>query len=65
MQRYNEFGNWLKEQLGVKAQKISLNAGFVLQISLETSKSIYVPFLLNFTDFAKATSSYLIPSPSN
>lgn len=28
MQRYNEFGNWLKEQLGVKAQKISLNAGF-------------------------------------
>ena len=28
MQRYNEFGNWLKDQLGVKAQKISLNAGF-------------------------------------
>lgn len=28
MQRYNEFGNWLKEQLGMKAQKISLNAGF-------------------------------------
>lgn len=28
MQRYNEFGIWLKEQLGVKAQKISLNAGF-------------------------------------
>lgn len=28
MQRYNEFGAWLKLQLGCKAQKISLNAGF-------------------------------------
>ena len=26
--RYNEFGSWLKEQLGFKVQKISLNAGF-------------------------------------
>ena len=25
---YNEYGFWLKEQLGVKTQKISLNAGF-------------------------------------
>ena len=28
MERYNEYGLWLKEQLGVKVQKISLNAGF-------------------------------------
>lgn len=28
MERYNEYGFWLKEQLGMKAQKISLNAGF-------------------------------------
>ena len=28
MQRYNEFGAWLKLQLRCKAQKISLNAGF-------------------------------------
>ena len=28
VQRYNEFGSWLKEQLGFKVQKISLNAGF-------------------------------------
>jgi radical SAM superfamily enzyme len=28
MGRYNESGLWLKEQLGVKVQKISLNAGF-------------------------------------
>lgn|SRR5574344_350084 len=28
MQRYNEYGSWLKEQLGMKVQKISLNAGF-------------------------------------
>ena len=28
MGRYNEYGLWLKEQLGVKVQKISLNAGF-------------------------------------
>ncbi len=28
MERYNEYGFWLKEQLGVKVQKISLNAGF-------------------------------------
>lgn len=28
MQRYNEFGPWLKAQLGAKVQKISLNAGF-------------------------------------
>lgn len=28
MERYNEYGFWLKEQLGVKTQKISLNAGF-------------------------------------
>ena len=27
-QRYNEFGSWLKGQLGFKVQKISLNAGF-------------------------------------
>ena len=27
-QKYNEFGSWLKEQLGFKVQKISLNAGF-------------------------------------
>ena len=27
-QRYNEFGPWLKEQLGFKVQKISINAGF-------------------------------------
>ena len=27
-QRYNEFGSWLKERLGFKVQKISLNAGF-------------------------------------
>ncbi len=27
-QRYNEFGAWLKGQLGYKVQKISLNAGF-------------------------------------
>lgn len=27
-QRYNEFGSWLKAQLGFKVQKISLNAGF-------------------------------------
>ena len=28
MGRYNEYGLWLKELLGVKVQKISLNAGF-------------------------------------
>ncbi len=28
MPLYNEYGPWLKSQLGVKAQKISLNAGF-------------------------------------
>jgi radical SAM superfamily enzyme len=28
MRRYNEYGLWLKELLGVKVQKISLNAGF-------------------------------------
>lgn len=28
MQRYNDYGTWLKEQLGIKVQKISLNAGF-------------------------------------
>ena len=28
MEIYNEYGFWLKEQLGVKTQKISLNAGF-------------------------------------
>lgn len=28
MARYNEFGHWLKAQLGTKVQKISLNAGF-------------------------------------
>lgn len=28
IQLYNEYGPWLKVQLGVKAQKISLNAGF-------------------------------------
>lgn len=28
MQRYNEFGPWLKAQIGTKVQKISLNAGF-------------------------------------
>ncbi len=28
MARYNEYGSWLTSQLGVKAQKISLNAGF-------------------------------------
>ena len=28
IQLYNEYGPWLKAQLGVKAQKISLNAGF-------------------------------------
>lgn len=28
MHLYNEYGPWLKEQLGVKTQKISLNAGF-------------------------------------
>ena len=28
MERYNEYGFWLKEQLGMKVQKISLNAGF-------------------------------------
>lgn len=28
MQRYNEYGPWLKAQLGMKVQKISLNAGF-------------------------------------
>lgn len=27
-QRYNEYGTWLKDRLGVKAQKISVNAGF-------------------------------------
>ncbi|MBO4664753.1 MAG: TIGR01212 family radical SAM protein [Bacteroidaceae bacterium] len=27
-QRYNEFGSWLKNRLGFKVQKISLNAGF-------------------------------------
>lgn len=27
-QRYNEYGPWLKQQLGMKVQKISLNAGF-------------------------------------
>lgn len=27
-QRYNEFGQWLKAKLGVKVQKISINAGF-------------------------------------
>lgn len=26
--RYNEYGSWLKNQLGFKVQKISLNAGF-------------------------------------
>lgn len=26
--RYNEFGTWLKNQLGFKVQKISINAGF-------------------------------------
>lgn len=28
MQLYNEYGPWLKAQLGVKTQKISINAGF-------------------------------------
>lgn len=28
MVRYNEFGPWLKAQIGAKVQKISLNAGF-------------------------------------
>lgn len=28
MQRYNEFGPWLKNLLGMKIQKISINAGF-------------------------------------
>lgn len=28
MQRYNDYGTWLSRQLGVKVQKISLNAGF-------------------------------------
>lgn len=28
MQRYNEFGSWLKNLLGMKVQKISINAGF-------------------------------------
>lgn len=28
MQLYNEYGPWLKAQLGVKTQKISVNAGF-------------------------------------
>ena len=28
MQRYNEFGPWLKKLLGMKVQKISINAGF-------------------------------------
>lgn len=28
MSRYNEYGQWLKQQLGIKVQKISLNAGF-------------------------------------
>lgn len=28
MQRYKEYGPWLKSQLGIKVQKISLNAGF-------------------------------------
>lgn len=28
MQRYREYGPWLRETLGVKAQKISINAGF-------------------------------------
>lgn len=28
VQRYNDYGTWLKAVLGVKAQKISLNAGF-------------------------------------
>ncbi len=28
MMEYLEYGNWLKEQLGCKVQKISLNAGF-------------------------------------
>lgn len=28
IQRYNEYGPWLKQQLGMKVQKISLNAGF-------------------------------------
>lgn len=27
-QRYNEFGQWLKAKLGMKVQKISINAGF-------------------------------------
>lgn len=26
--KYVEFGSWLKEQLGTKVQKISVNAGF-------------------------------------
>lgn len=28
MERYNDYGTWLKNQLGFKVQKISLNAGF-------------------------------------
>lgn len=28
VQRYNEFGQWLKAKLGMKVQKISINAGF-------------------------------------
>lgn len=28
MERYNEYGRWLKERLQMKVQKISLNAGF-------------------------------------
>ena len=28
MQRYNEFGPWLKNLLGMKVQKLSINAGF-------------------------------------
>ena len=28
MELYNEFGPWLKEKVGEKVQKISINAGF-------------------------------------
>ena len=28
MDLYNEFGPWLKEKVGEKVQKISINAGF-------------------------------------
>ncbi len=47
--------------LNFPSQKSSITE----DISLEILISIYEPVLFNSIDFINATSSYLIPSPSN